>query len=128
MHISNLAAQTGASLFLQTRSPPEGRNLGVPPPLQEQHWVYNKTENLNPKSITAAKDITHVIAECHSGDMSGVSGTGFPVEHWKQVDVIRGFQRWAINPTILQNVDGLFHFWDVLVMVETDELAILERR
>lgn len=128
VHISNLAAQTGASIFLQANGPPSGIELGILPPPRGHSWVYNKTEHLDPQTITSTKSITHVIAECQPDERSGVAGTGFSATRWREVEVIRGFKKWQLNLSILKDVDGLLHFWDALTMVEEKKLAILERR
>ncbi|KAI0280292.1 GPI mannosyltransferase [Russula aff. rugulosa BPL654] len=66
VHIGNLAAQSGASLFLHTHSPPYRPHLGiVPPSISAAHpWIYNKTEeNLTSADIAYDSSFTHAIAE-----------------------------------------------------------------
>ena len=63
VHISNLAAQTGASLFLHTRAPPSLAILSPNGTQPAATWVYDKTENLSVDALTRAKDVTHLIAE-----------------------------------------------------------------
>ncbi|KAI0683705.1 hypothetical protein BC835DRAFT_1469381, partial [Cytidiella melzeri] len=67
VNISNLAAQTGASLFQQTHAPPYFPDLGVRPPPLAYDWVYNKTEDVSPTSITTDCSITHAIVEIRDG-------------------------------------------------------------
>ncbi|KAG2071808.1 hypothetical protein BDR04DRAFT_1097815 [Suillus decipiens] len=59
VHISNLAAQTGASLFLQSHSPPYIPSMTAP---ATNDWVY-KTESLSPHDLTTSTPFTHLIAE-----------------------------------------------------------------
>ena len=131
VHISNLAAQTGASLFLHTHAPPFLPELGVPP---NQHWVYDKTEHLNPQLLTGSKEITHVIAEC-GGSCSPIP-SGFSSNNWQPVASISGFDRWRINPRLLELAKrrgkGLIRDLGVLVrpleMVSSEKLVVLERK
>ncbi|EGN98733.1 glycosyltransferase family 22 protein [Serpula lacrymans var. lacrymans S7.3] len=91
VHISNLAAQTGASLFLQDHSPPHialAHSASAP-----HHWVYNKTESLSPKAITASSQITHVIAEAGPESQKGYLKTG----KWDIAFSIEGFSGWRFN-------------------------------
>jgi alpha-1,6-mannosyltransferase len=60
VHISNLAAQTGASLFLQANSPPYLAILS--PPAGDKHWIYSKVENLTTSDLTRGT-YTHLIVE-----------------------------------------------------------------
>ncbi|KAH7920957.1 glycosyltransferase family 22 protein [Leucogyrophana mollusca] len=113
VHISNLAAQTGASLFLQVHSPPQ------PSPISA-HWIYNKTEALSHETLTASTDITHLIAE------SPEAGGG-----WIVAESVSGFSRWKLNvPSggIKGALKKPLHEWLDLVEMDTSEqLWILER-
>ena len=60
VHISNLAAQTGASLFLQRNAPPFYPGLAEPP---RTNWTYDKIENLSLVDLTRSHNVTHLIAE-----------------------------------------------------------------
>ncbi|TFY52954.1 hypothetical protein EVJ58_g9722 [Rhodofomes roseus] len=131
VHISNLAAQTGASLFLHTHAPPFLPGLNVSPP--NQNWVYDKTEHLTPQMLSGSKEVTHVIAE---SDGTGSSlPTGFSSSYWRPVRSIEGFDGWRINHRLRELVKGrgkgLMENLDVfarpLEMVFREKLVILER-
>ncbi|KAI0094379.1 Alg9-like mannosyltransferase family-domain-containing protein [Irpex rosettiformis] len=130
VHISNLAAQTGASLFLQTHTPPYFPDLGVHPQHPTSDWVYNKTENITPEEITANRHITHVIAEVHNRHAS-VTGnvfkaTRFPKGSWVMTAVIPAFERWRFHAGSLKLEP--MKPWKVLEYVEIEKLVILERK
>ena len=116
VHVSNLAAQTGASLFLQTYSAPYYSSLPTPSGL---NWVYNKTENLTGYSQS---QFTHLIAEATNPVPRG----------WKKVDCIEGFDRWSLNLDVLKRDTS---DWGTLLRVSrqiltremSDKLCILER-
>ena len=122
VHISNLAAQTGASLFLQTRSAPYYLSLPSPPPGLD--WTYNKTEGLTTHSPS---QFTHLVAEA-----SGPVPWG-----WKKVECIEGFDGWSLNPGVLlgpaRNVNTVD--WGILLRTSRqiltrkmrDQLCILEK-
>ncbi|KAH0832984.1 glycosyltransferase family 22 protein [Lanmaoa asiatica] len=120
VHISNLAAQTGASLFLHEHAPPI-LSASLP---SEPSWTYNKTESLT-RSMISSSSFTHLIAE--SPEMAG--------EEWTVVEAILGFKRWKLNPAVLSKLktgkvwEIPFDEWARVVEMEMDErLWILERR
>jgi alpha-1,6-mannosyltransferase len=124
VHIANLAAQSGASLFLHTHAPPYRSSLGLLPPavVSAAHpWIYNKTENLSSAHIAYDSSFTHVIAE---------SGDALPAGRWELVDVIDGFHGWQMRRDVLTLVrkSGLEGLWGVLEMKREDKLWIFERR
>lgn len=124
VHISNLAAQTGASLFLHEHAPPMlSAFLPSEPHLSQSSWTYNKTESLTPSMISSSS-FTHLIAE--SPEMAG--------EEWTVVEVIRGF-RWKLNPAVLLKMKTgrvweipLDQWTRVLEMEMNERLWTLERR
>ncbi|KAG1841033.1 glycosyltransferase family 22 protein [Suillus subalutaceus] len=120
VHISNLAAQTGASLFLQNHSPPYIPSMTGP---ATNDWVYNKTESLSPRDLTASTPLTHLITESSVELMR----TG----RWKLVDRVQGFSRWKLNLPrggIAKVLEVPLHEWlSVLEMETNDQLYILER-
>jgi alpha-1,6-mannosyltransferase len=130
VHISNLAAQTGASLFQQTHAPPFVPHFGVYPPTPGADWVYNKTEDVSPAVITANRAITHVIAEVHdhlSSDGKHIfEATGFPGGSWVVTAVVAGFERWKINLGAVKLEP--MKPWKVLEYVERERLVVLERK
>ncbi|KAJ3555425.1 hypothetical protein NM688_g2582 [Phlebia brevispora] len=124
VHISNLAAQTGASLFLQTHSPPY--LPGLAPPAEFSHWTYNKTENLTPALLTSSHDITHAIAEVSAnGARNTFEATGFPGGSWRMTGVVTAFQRLNIDKSIATITRRP---WEVVQFLRSEELAILERK
>jgi alpha-1,6-mannosyltransferase len=79
IHICNLAAQTGASLFLQYNAPPYHPSFLKPeiyarskfqiPPAP---WIYNKTEHMSVRDLTLSKQITHLISEVNPESEEGL--------------------------------------------------------
>ena len=134
VHISNLAAQTGASLFLQINSPPTfppfSGSASTSSGLEEHNgwWTYNKTENLSLKYLTSQEaGFTHLISESNFDtdmDMTTVS-------EWKLVGSISGFERWSVDWELLGEggrKGGLLRRpWGVLRMVEVEKLWVYER-
>lgn len=122
VHIANLAAQSGASLFLHTHAPPYRARLGILPPFASaaRPWIYNKTENLTPADIAYDSRFTHVIAE---------NGDALPAGRWQVVDVIDGFQGWRVRKDVLELVSekGLEGLWRVLEMKRENMLWVFER-
>ena len=122
VHISNLAAQTGTSLFFQTHSAPYHPSL--PTPSSGMDWTYNKTEDLTTYSPS---QFTHLVAEA-----SGPVPWG-----WRKVECVKGFNGWSLNPGVLlgpgRNVDTVG--WgnlmgisrQILTREMRDQLCILER-
>jgi alpha-1,6-mannosyltransferase len=122
VHIGNLAAQSGASLFLHTHSPPYRPHLGVvPPSISAAHpWIYNKTENLTLADIAYDPSFTHAIAE--DTDL-------LPVRLYA-VEAIDGFRGWKIRKDVLRLVrkNGLMiGLWKVFEMKKDIELFIFDK-
>ncbi|KAG7089167.1 hypothetical protein E1B28_010872 [Marasmius oreades] len=123
VHISNLAAQTGASLFLQTHAPPFIEGSGRP-----SAWTtYNKTEGLTVKSLGSSKHFTHIISEVPLEEFGWINKS-----KWKEVGVVYGFERWVIDRRILRGNEGI---WDVMTklggvvtMARSGRLWISERK
>lgn len=124
VHICNLAAQTGASLFLHSNAPPfiPGLDVGRP-----TNWVYDKTENLSIQALTSSREITHLIAEIPSLSPS-------VTQYWTPVAVIDGFDGWRLHTDVVQAIksakvfDGLKALGNVLEMVRSEKLVILQRK
>jgi len=121
VHISNLAAQTGASLFLHEHAPP---TLSAFLSSSGSSWTYNKTESLTPSMISSST-FTHLIAE--SPEMAG--------EEWTVVEAIPAFKRWKLSSAVLSKLktgrvwEVPLHQWArVLEMEMSDHLWILARR
>ncbi|KAF9812463.1 hypothetical protein IEO21_06181 [Rhodonia placenta] len=117
VHISNLAAQTGASLFLHTHAPPNLPGLELADAFAAHNWTYNKTEHLSPKALSATSEVTHLIAEMDT----------FAIE------AVESFDRWSLNTGLrgivkqglMDSIDALMH---PLRMVKSEKLVILERK
>ena len=85
VHIGNLAAKSGASLFLHTHVPPYRPHLGIVPlSISVRPWVYNKTENLARDDIAYNSAFTHWHVITKSRD-------GLPGGQWKRL--LRGLWR-----------------------------------
>ncbi|KAA1476212.1 alpha-1,6-mannosyltransferase subunit [Dentipellis sp. KUC8613] len=114
VHISNLAAQTGASLFLQTHAPPYPAFIDAS---SANNWTYDKTEDLSARDLAAMPGLTHAITEAPLG------------RGWTVVDVVKGFERWALQRDVkgLVEREGIEGLLGVLKMVEGEKLWILER-
>ena len=133
VHISNLAAQTGASLFLQINSPPVFPSFsGTASPssgLEERNtwWTYNKTKNLSLKYLTSQEaGFTHLISESNFDmdmDMTRAS-------EWKPMGLISGFERWSVDWELLGEGGRkgvlLRRPWGVLKMVQVEKLWVYE--
>jgi alpha-1,6-mannosyltransferase len=126
VHISNLAAQSGASLFLHTHAPPYHEHLGVLPPAASaayHPWIYNKTENLTQADFANSSAFTHVIAESRDALPAAAPG------RWEIVDAIDGFDGWKVQRDVLGLVRerGLWGFWSVVQMKRAEKLWIFEK-
>ncbi|PSR76658.1 hypothetical protein PHLCEN_2v8255 [Hermanssonia centrifuga] len=125
VHISNLAAQTGASLFLQTHAPPYLPGYSIAPPEHSAYWRYDKTENLTPTALTASGNITHAIAEITDrAAPNSFAATGFPKHQWIMTAVITGLERLRLDFARIKSMEP----WKVLSFSRGDQLVILERR
>ncbi len=123
VYISNLAAQTGASLLLHSYAPPFHPVLNGTQPV---NWVYDKTENLSFDDLTRAREITHLIAETASIPPSATSA-------WAPVAIVDGFDGWKLNPDVKNAFqeglfEGLKELTHVLEMKRSEKLVILKRR
>jgi len=120
VHISNLAAQTGASLFLQLNAPPHSSGSGASP------WIYNKTENLSSTALSSSSSpFTHLISETSPASDRTLA------KHWRTLATIKGFDRWAVNWSLLfgKPKGELFRrFPELLIFEQSDKLWILERK
>ncbi|EIN10091.1 alpha-1,6-mannosyltransferase subunit [Punctularia strigosozonata HHB-11173 SS5] len=127
VHISNLAAQTGASLFTQVHAPP--LHGFISPRLQDKGWVYNKTEGLTPRDLSDSKHFTHLIAESSGQDWNAV----YSSRSWTLVRTIEAFDGWKLDRSAVQaikdekDVMGLLRLRDAISMQKADKLWILER-
>jgi alpha-1,6-mannosyltransferase len=124
VHISNLAAQTGASLFLHTHSPPY---TDIIPSPSSSHWIYNKTESLLHSTLASASQITHLIVESDA-DQRFYMNSG----KWELVDSILAFDGWKIptGDTIRKIGKGMdeMDFWLLVPSMEKKEkLWIMQR-
>ena len=128
VHISNLAAQTGASLFLQTRSPPYLSNTSQSSSATTQTWSYDKTENLSLEDLTASRNITHLIAEA---DSLAKLSSAYVRAAWTPVASVDGFDGWRLDledvrvgQGLAEKLEGLM---GALEMRRSMQLVILKR-
>ena len=131
VHISNLAAQTGASLFLQVHSPPYLSSLSpqTNTDIKVNHnWVYNKTENLSPVEITSPKSgFTHAIVEVEDEPTQQLK-VFLTNSSWRKVECISAFDRFRVRRGKV--VEGSTNIWDWIPRLEfvyTEKLCIFER-
>ncbi|KAF9001544.1 Alg9-like mannosyltransferase family-domain-containing protein [Cyathus striatus] len=120
VHISNLAAQSGATLFTQLNAPPYPSYLPAP----QSNWMYDKTEGLTPVQLTASQAITHLISEVAHTEEKSLARS------WKEVMPVPAFERWAVDWELLKGTrrgDLLSRVWEVLRCVVEERLWILER-
>ncbi|THV06315.1 hypothetical protein K435DRAFT_960579 [Dendrothele bispora CBS 962.96] len=140
VHISNLAAQTGASLFLQEYAPPFYPPSSLPSMLNstsESEWTrYDKTENLALSALTARSEITHLISEASPSDLE-VLGVK---KSWREVKKIDSFDGWIVDWELLKGLKSLKglgengkaglveRVWEFLRMRKSPKLWIYERK
>ena len=125
VHISNLAAQTGASLFLQINSPPmflstpsSGLDLE-----QNGWWTYNKTENMSLEYLTSQEArFMHLIMESNLDTATA--------SEWKLMGIITGFERWSVDWELLGEGGRKGELkrrpWRILNMVQVEKLWVYE--
>jgi len=120
-----LAAQTGASLFLQVHCPPYVHTSALPP---SSNWTYNKTESLTPSGLTFSPEITHLIVESDT-DMEYFVTSG----EWVLVDSVSGFEGWRMpRKDVFRRIGKVveeLNFWDLVPRMEKkNRLWIVERK
>jgi alpha-1,6-mannosyltransferase len=153
VHICNLAAQTGASLFLQEYAPPFHPSL----PLYVNStsmsassksnadfpWTeYDKTENLAISALSIRPEYTHLISEASPSDMEVLGGK----RYWKEVGNVNGFDGWSVDWELLKGLksgrgiwngenkdkagkaDLMERIWGVVKMRKSEKLWIYERK
>ena len=116
VHISNLAAQTGASLFLHTHASPHLQASYPPSDLLD--WTYNKTESLSTHALLAENTITHLIAEEPCSEL---------LEGWNHVESVSGFDGWKIDKGLVKE-RAWGRVGEVLTMSRREMLCIMERK
>jgi alpha-1,6-mannosyltransferase len=117
VHISNRAAQSGASLFLHTHAPPYIGPNHSPTKSSPVNWVYNKTESVSPQALMRNHNITHLIAEepCPK-----------PLGGWRKGQSIPAFRGWKVDMDVIR-ARSWGQMEKALKMTTGDELCILER-
>lgn len=134
VHISNLAAQTGASLFLQSNAPPFPDYLRIPTvnsstahTFPNPPWIYDKTEHLTIPALTRKKSITHIITEERPDEEVK--------QYWEVVTAVSAFDRWVFDWGMLQQFLGgdkkekvEERVLGMLKMVKREKLWILQRK
>lgn len=122
VHISNLAAQTGASLFLQLNAAPLPPAVYGRKDYHRQSWTYNKTESLTIEELTGSKSVTHLIAESKPDT--------YVQRHWKVVASVEGFKQWKLDWAILKlrpSELATERLANAVKMYKEEKLWILER-
>lgn len=125
VHICNLAAQSGTTLFQHLNSPPYHSALylwpnSVPPTTP---WIYNKTENLTLSELSRSSHFTHIISEQPptSPEIAG---------HWNLMKAIPAFDRVVLDKELLTHKRWELprRIFDLIRIVEKDQLWIYERK
>ncbi|KAF8910453.1 Alg9-like mannosyltransferase family-domain-containing protein [Gymnopilus junonius] len=135
IYVSNLAAQTGASLFLQLNAPPYYPHVPMKfelfvHPSQDAYgkrteWIYNKTENLSSSSFSSDSGFTHLISEIPPSELDSKA--------WKLIKPIKSFDRWSVDWELLmksgrqrEKMDLIkrFDLRKILKLVESEKLWI----
>ncbi|XP_006459540.1 hypothetical protein AGABI2DRAFT_184199 [Agaricus bisporus var. bisporus H97] len=125
VHICNLAAQSGTTLFQHLNSPPYHSALylwpnSVPPTTP---WIYNKTENLTLSELSRSPHFTHIISEQPptSPEIAG---------HWNLMKAIPAFDRVVLDKELLTHKRWELprRIFDLIRIVEKDQLWIYERK
>ncbi|KAF5349753.1 hypothetical protein D9758_010190 [Tetrapyrgos nigripes] len=147
VHICNLAAQTGASLFLQEYAPPihssTPLHLNSTAIAADSTWTqYDKTEHLGISALTSRPEYTHLISEASPSDMEVLGGR----KHWQEVARINGFDGWSVDWELLKGLrsgrrvwvgngngeggkaDLMERVWGVVKMRKSEKLWIYERK
>ncbi|KAJ7033374.1 glycosyltransferase family 22 protein [Mycena alexandri] len=122
-HLTNLALQSGASLFTHVHAPPYPVLSLLPPVFPPSpsltfaaslapNWVYDKTD-----SPTSFANYTHVIAESRTPSPSPSSADagmfGFmrkkkeDASAWTELGSIRAFERWRVDRDVLRRREVL---------------------
>ncbi|KAI4525912.1 hypothetical protein K525DRAFT_233909 [Schizophyllum commune Loenen D] len=131
VHISNYAAQTGATLFQHERAPPYPEWVDQDA-LPTHPWIYDKTEGLTLASLTRDSRITHVILEeppskPSSNIVTATWGTVDPIAaSWEVLAVIEAFDGWEIEKEM--SAELLRRPWTILRMRTAPKLWVLQRR
>ncbi|KAK7057747.1 mannosyltransferase [Favolaschia claudopus] len=95
-HISNLALQTGASLFTHVHAPPYAPFIAA----SNASWVYDKTDN--PDSAAYAQ-YTHLVGEEAAPPTAGGGVFGFIGRKkeskggWTELGRVEAFERWVVD-------------------------------
>ncbi|KAG6843533.1 hypothetical protein H0H87_003445, partial [Tephrocybe sp. NHM501043] len=127
VHISNLAAQTGASLFTQQYAPPYLNRIPDAALRASPSWIYDKTENLTIQDLTANQTFTHLIVEDRPDAETR--------RYWEVVASVEGFERWSLDRDALRklrrekSITGVSErLFEVVKMVKQEKLWILHRK
>ena len=81
---------------------------------------------MTPAQLTAGRQITNAIAEiAPSNAANSFDGTRFPKGSWKLTGVVESFDRLSLDINALKR--DLTKPWQVLKLVKSEKLAILEK-
>ncbi|KAJ3563641.1 hypothetical protein NP233_g8807 [Leucocoprinus birnbaumii] len=125
VHICNLAAQSGVTLFQHLNAPPYPDALFLwpqsTPPVRS--WTYNRTENLTIGDLTSATQFTHLISEVPPLDPD-------ITRDWNLMATIPAFNRVVFDKELVLHrpLEVPRKFFDVIRVEQRDQLWIYERR
>ncbi|KAF9450061.1 glycosyltransferase family 22 protein [Macrolepiota fuliginosa MF-IS2] len=124
VHICNLAAQSGTTLFQHLNSPPFHPALflwpnSVPP---AHPWTYNKTENLTIADLSNSRHFTHLISEVPPTEPE-------IIKYWRLIKSIPAFDRVVLDKELLlrKPLELPRRVWDLIRVEEKEQLWIYER-
>lgn len=124
VHICNLAAQSGVTLFQHLYAPPHPTFfLWSRSVLLSYPWTYNKTENLSLADISSTSHFTHIISEVPPSDPD-------VIRSWRLLREIPAFHRVTFNKDIMLEYPRKISRWafDLIGVEQKNQLWIYERK
>lgn len=125
VHICNLAAQSGTTLFHHLHAPPYHPALllwpNTAPPMHP--WTYNKTENLTIADLSTSSHFTHLISEVPPTEPE-------ITKHWRLMKSIPAFDGVTLDEDLLLRKPQELP-WRIRTLIkieQKDQLWIYERK